>query len=556
MSVMIVAIMDKDRKKLPKIHLEIQKHRKNCYGLIRSSYREDGKVKHTNHGRISGLNLNDLKLIQLAIRGLVIPKNSAEALHTSQAKEYGGSFALLELAKKIGLDKAIYSRPQEQWVKDSLAMIIGRIIYQGSKLSLTNEYKNTALWELCSGIKGKVDVDKHCYEAMDELLKRQGFIQQKLINKHINKQENNLILYDITSSYFEGEYQNSDLVKFGYNRDNKKGHEQIVIGLICNEVGCPVATEVFSGNTQDAQTVEDKIQEIKNKYGIKDIIFVGDRGMVTKANNEKLNCIDGLKIISALTHPQIRELLKRKEIQLSLFDERKIVEIIDSDDENRRYCLCKNLDTASRETKTRNELLDKTRKELEKIKQAKRKSNAAKIGARVGKVLQKYKMGKFIDWYIENEQLIWTINTDKAAEEQLLDGCYIIWTDVEKELLNKEKVVAAYKNLRQVETAFANIKTVLLELRPIYHKTDNRIKSHVFICMLAYYLQWHFNQKLQPLFQTNSQGKNREWTLQNVIRRLTMIHHEKAKLNGIEFDHVSAPENDQQYILDLLEIKL
>jgi len=319
---MMVAIMNRSATKGPKIHLEIQKHRSSCYGLIRSSYRENGKVKHTNHGRVTGLGLNELKLVQLAIRGMVIPKDSPDALITKDAKEYGASYALLKVAENIGLNKMIYSRPSEQWVKDCMAMIVGRVIYQGSKLSLSNQWKNTCLWELC-GVRGKVNVRDHCYDSMDELLKRQPQIQKRLSAKHMKNGQ--LVLYDITSSYFEGEYEESELVEFGYNRDQKKGTEQIVIGLICNEEGCPVAVEVFSGNTPDGQTVNEKINEVQKRYGIKELIFVGDRGMVTQANAEKLKDVDGLKMISALTHPQILKLCQRNVIQMGLFDETGIV---------------------------------------------------------------------------------------------------------------------------------------------------------------------------------------------------------------------------------------
>src|ERR1700726_3779243 len=220
------------RKPLP-LHLEIQRHRGNPVGLIRSSYREDGQVKHTTHGRITGLTLEQLKLLQAAFRGDVVPKGSAEDFQILASKEYGASYALLELAKELGLDRALYSR-KEAWVQDCLAMIVGRIVYAGSKLALSNQWKNTALWEL-SGVEGKVDVDLHCYLPMDRLLERQ-----------------------------------SDIVTFGYNRDGKRGHEQMVIALLCSAEGCPVGVEVFAGNTQDASPVLEKIAQLQRQYGLKE----------------------------------------------------------------------------------------------------------------------------------------------------------------------------------------------------------------------------------------------------------------------------------------------
>lgn len=234
------------REKPLKYHLEIQEYKGKYSGLIRTSFRVDGKVKHTTHGRLTGMSLDELKMMQAALRGDVTLKSSDDAIRTGESKEYGASYALLELAGKLDLDTIMYSRQGEQWVKDALAMIVGRVIYAGSKLSLSNLSKDSALWEL-SGVDGEVDVDIHCYDAMDRLLERQPAIQKALAERHI--ENGSLVLYDITSSYFEGEYKESNVVLFGYNRDGKKGHEQMVIGLICNEEGCPVGVEVFPGNT-------------------------------------------------------------------------------------------------------------------------------------------------------------------------------------------------------------------------------------------------------------------------------------------------------------------
>jgi len=542
--------MIKKKKYLP-LHLEIQKHGKSYCGVIRSSYRENGKVKHSNHGRISGVSLNDLKILQAAFRKDVVLKSSPHALKTRQSKEYGASFALLQLAKNLELNKVIYSKPEKQWVKDCLAMIVGRIIYAGSKLSLSNEWKNTALWELC-GVKGKIDVEEHCYKSMDMLYQRQTAIQQTLAKKHLGS--TSLVLYDITSSYFEGEYKESEIVAFGYNRDGKRHHEQMVIGLICDPSGCPVGVEVFPGNTQDAKTVPDKITQIQKQYGVKEIIFVGDRGMVTQANYEKIKGVEGLNIISALTHRQIVDLLDRKVIQTGLFDERDIMEVVDPENIKKRYCLCKNPYESARESKTREELLNCTRKEMDKISKSKRKSSVENISVRAGKILAKYKMGKFVNWEIKEGKLKWNFNNKKIDEEKLLDGCYIITSDVPGEKMDKQKIVASYKKLELVETAFRNLKTVQLEIRPVYHKTDDRIRCHVFICMLAYYLQWHAKKMLQPLFDSDGEHKNREWTFENVIHRLESVRREIVEINGVSFYQINSLEEDQKYIYDLLKI--
>lgn len=534
------------------LHLEIQTHRGKPCGVIRSTFREGGKVKHTSHGRISGVSLNTLRLIQAAFRDDVILKDDPGALCLQGSKEYGASRALLAVADDIGLSRAIYSR-REPWVRDCLAMIVGRVIYAGSKLSLSHQSENTALWDLC-GVSGTVDVREHCYAAMDRLLERQEAIQKRLASQHLK--EGALVLYDITSSYFEGEYADSDIVQFGYNRDGKRGHEQMVIGLLCSEEGCPVGVEVFPGNTQDAGTVPDKIAEVQHRYGIKDLIFVGDRGMITRSVEGKLGGVEGLSTISALTHRQIVSLLERKVIEVDLFDERNIAEVIDPDDVTRRYCLCRNPQSAQREKDTRTALLARTRDELNRIAQSKRKGDAERIGARVGKLLAKTRMGKFVVWGVEEGHLAWRFDEDKIAAEKLFDGCYIICGTVPAERMSSQELVASYKSLALVETAFRNLKTVQLEVRPVYHKTDDRIRAHVFLCVLAYYLQWHMNRRLAPLFAEDGKHEARKWTFKAVVDRLSAIRLQHVKIANTEFDQVTQPKDDQQRILDLLGVKL
>ncbi len=543
------------------LHLEIQTSRKSPVGILRTSFRENGKMKHAQHGRITGCSLTQLKTLQLAFRERVVPLDDPQAFKILNSREYGASYSILAIAKQIGLPQVLYSRP-EPWVNSLLAMIVGRLVYAGSKLSLCNHAPNTCLWELC-GIEDPPTVDSHCYEPMDKLLQRQAAIQKKLARRHLNG--GYLVLYDITSVYFEGEYKASELVKFGYNRDRKKGREQIVVGLICNAQGCPVGVEVYSGNTKDETTVIDKVHEIKMNYGIEKIIFVGDRGMITQSNVEALKGEDDLQMIGALTHGEMMTLLKEKVIELDLFDEHKIHEVTDPSNPSRRYCLCRNPLTAQRESDTRQRLLDLTATALEDIAAYQRKTTVEKLGARVGKVLANYKMGKFIQWSIEADKanrtsqkhrLLWSIDTDKVAQEKSFDGCYIISTDVDKNQMNTVEVVNAYKSLTFVERAFRNLKTVQLEIRPVYHKNDDRIRSHVLLCMLAYYLQWHMEQRLVPLFKADGEGENRRWTFRGVIDCLAQITHNRVSVNGVEFYQNSTPTKEQEQILSLLEVKM
>ncbi len=541
------------RKKPLRYHLEIQEYKGNYAGLIRTSFRDQGKLKHTSHGRLTGMTLDELKVVQAALRGDVVITSSSDAVKTRESKEFGASYALLKLAKELELDRIIYSRPYEQWVRDVLAMISGRIVYAGSKLHLSCLFTDSTLWEL-AGIEGEVDVDTHCYEPMDRLLTRQEAVQKAPARKHIKN--GHLVLYDITSSYFEGAYEESDIVSFGYNRDGKKGHEQMVIGLICNEEGCPVGVEVFPGNTQDAKTVPEKIEEIQKTYGITELIFVGDRGMVTSANYEKVKGVLGLFTVSALTHPQIVSLLEKKVIQPELFDEKEIVEVLDPDNPSLRYCLCKNERVAAKEAKTRGALLKRATKALDTIVTAKRKSTPERIAARVGKILQKTRMGKFIDWEVKEGRLSYTIKDEKKNLEELLDGCYIVKSDVPPDRLDKQEMVASYKKLTLVEQAFRSLKTVQLEIRPVYHKKDHRIRCHVFICMLAYYLQWHMTKRLKALLASNKKGKKRQWTFERVIERIKSIRREVVLTAGVPCKVVTELDEDQKKILRLLKVNL
>ncbi len=542
------------------LHLEIQTSRKNPVGLLRTTFRDKstGKNVHTQHGRITGCSLDQLKMLQLAFRQGVVPADSLEAFKILSSREYGASHALLELAKDLGLHRMLYSR-SEPWVNSVLAMVVGRVVYQGSKLSLCNQYENTCLWELC-GIDERPDVEDHCYDPMDRLLERQVAIQKKLAAKHL---ENGcLVLYDITSSYLEGEYESSEIVDFGYNRDKKKGHKQIVIGLLCNAEGCPVGVEVFKGNTNDATTVNDKVDELLKKYELQRVVFVGDRGMLTAARLNDLRGIDGLNTISALTHHQLADLLLRDIIQPELFDEKNIVEITDPENDRERYCLCRNPVTAESETATRKRLLELSEEGLKKIADYKQSTTVEILGARIGKLLAKYKMGKLITWEVvrngdlkksKNHIVKWSIDDAKASREQALDGCYIVRTDVPEDAMNTGEVVGGYKALGGVERAFRSIKTALLEMRPIYHKKDDRIKAHVFMCMLAYYLQWHFVDRLRPLFERDGEGKERRWTVENVIERLATIRSNRVEANGVAFDQITESDAEQSEILRLLK---
>ena len=595
----------------PRIHLEIQRpNSAKPLGLWRTTFRDPvtKKICHKTMGSITGLSLPELRRIQARARldggPAVLPaaalggpsvigadadstlasgQHSADSadsagscifspdqLKITHSRELGASQALFDLAKDIGLDKILYSR-NEPWVRCALAMIIGRIVYQGSKLSLAHCGEFSALWEVC-GVEGPINVNTHCYEAMDRLLERQTAMQKQLVSKHM--QDGCLVLYDITSSYLEGEYSSSDVVGFGYNRDGKRGHQQIVIGLITNAEGCPVLVEMFPGNTQDASTVEGKIKELRETYGLKEIIFVGDRGMVTQSNEEKLKALpegEGIRIISALTHCEIVEMLERTGNTPELFDDKNIIEITEPDEQGRRYCLCRNPFNAERFTKKRKELLARTEKELHRVAATALKSQGTKapaseglIGARVNKVLEQTKMGKYVEWKVASPGMLeWKFDEEQIKADQALDGCYVIKTTVSKDAMTKEQVVKSYKGLSVVEQAWRNMKTVRLELRPIRHRTDERIEAHVFLCMLAYYLQWHMVQRLEPLLGEQREAiatkeiarEDRKWTLSHILEVLKAIRLEELSYEGIRYTKKTEPTENQARLLGQLRTK-
>ena len=524
-------------------HLEIQTHGKNPYGVIRTSYREEGKVKHKNLCRLSGLSLEKLKAIQAAMQDRTVSKDEFKIL---SSREYGASFVVHSMLKELGLHKAIHTHYWQGWVKSAIAMIVGRLVYQGSKLSLSHCGGYSSLWNVC-GVEGEIDVKTNCYDAMDALFARQEAIQTALSKKHL--QDGTLILYDITSCYMEGEYADSDLVEFGYNRDKKRGHEQVVISLLCNKDGCPVAVEVFPGNTKDETTVLDKISEIKQKYGIENIIFVGDRGMITQSKYEQIDH-EAVKVISALNHGNIQKLNDKGTIQMSLFDENNIVEVIDGDT---RYMLCKNPLMQEKEAKTRQRLIELTTAELDKIVASTRKTKYSKA-VRAGKVVNQYKMAKFIIIEGSDDNLTYRLDDAKIAKESILDGCYVVFTDVPAENLSAIETVKSYKDLIKVEHAFRSLKTTALEIRPIYHKTDERIRCHVFICMLAYYVMWHMRQRLTPLSDIDGAGGHRKYSFDYVLESLKSIRNESVEFMGTHSNIITTPNAEQKNILNLLGV--
>jgi len=516
------------------------------YGLFRETYRQDGQVKHRTRGRVTGLSYAQL----LALRGFIkagCPGGVLASCQVKHSREHGASAAVLRMAEELGLSRLLYSRRQP-WVKRVLAMIAGRVVYQGSKLALTNLWKDTALWSLCGLGDDRPDVDD-CYEAMDRLLERQAAIQKQLARRHL--QGGSLVLYDVTSSYFEGAYEESDLVAYGYNRDGKRGHAQIVIGMMTDGRGCPTGVFVYPGNTADQTTLGDRVQELKDQYGLTEVIMAGDRGMLTAARLTELSAA-GMRSVTALTHPQMFKLVERKVIEPGLFDERHIAEVTDPQQPAIRYLLCRNPLTAEKEGKTRQALIGQSREALEKLARSRKKRTAEQMGAAVGVALAKWKVGKFFTWRVVKGALEWTLDEARVAQEASLDGCYVVRTDAPAATLDKTQAVAAYRQLAEVDRGFRQLKTVALEIRPVFHQKDERIEAHVFLCLLAYYVQWHMQQRLAPLFAGDGQGQERRWTFTGVLERLKSIREQTVVIHQTEAKLTSTPDDEQRRLLDLL----
>jgi len=526
--------------------------------LIRESFREGKLVRNRTVANISKLPDQHIKKIKEFLKDENADSKpsskSFDQIQVFESKEYGASKALLSIARELELDKMIYSR-KNQWRENALAMIVGRLTYQGSKLSLTNMYADTDLWRLCGHSSNtKPDVNKHCYQTLDRLLDRQESIQEKLSEKYL--EDDCVVLYDITSSYFEGEYVDSELVTFGYNRDGKRGHEQVNIGLLTNAEGCPVAVETFAGNTTDQVTVQNQARKIIERFKVKNVVFVGDRGMLTPKRIAEVNS-EGFKTITALTHAQMQNLLDKGIITESSFSANSFPEVSDPDNPGIRYVLCLNLKRKKRETKTRYALIEKTKSLLHKIKTSKKKRKEKDIGAAVGKIWSRYKTEKFFIWSIEDGKLDFSVKQSVVDRERLLDGCYVIRGDVAEDLMSSKDIVKTYKKLIHVEQAFRVIKTTLIEIRPVYHHLDDRIRSHVFLCMLAYYLQWNINQRLGNIFKSDGKGKNRRWTVSQVIERLKGIRTQSIQISDVILDEViSTPDKEQQLLIDALGVSM
>jgi transposase len=475
--------------------------------LLREGWREGKKTRKRTLANLSDWPEHKIETLRRLLRDEILVSPN-ELFSVERSVPHGHVEALLGTIRKLGLDSAIAAKRCRE--RDLvLAMIAERLIHPCSKLATTRLWHTTTLAEELSVVDADVD---ELYDAMDWLLARQPRIEKKLADRHLS--EGAIVLYDTTSSYYEG--HTCPLARFGFDRDGAKGLPIIVYGVMTDDEGRPVAVDVYPGNTADPTTVVEQVEKLRQQFGLSRVVMVGDRGMLTEPQIEKVKTHPGLGWISALTSVSIRKLVKGGHLQLSLFDEKNLAEITSPEYPGERLVVCFNPLLAEERGRKRRELLTATEKELERIaKEAARRTKKpltqAELGIKAGKVLGRYKMGKHFTLTIGNGSFQWTRREDSIEQEAKLDGIYVIRTSESKQRLSAEDTVRKYKSLAQVERAFRCLKGIDLLVRPIRHRTEDHVRAHVFLCMLAYYVEWHMRKALRPiLFEDDELEEDRK----------------------------------------------
>ena len=468
--------------------------------LLRRSYRDGGKVKKETLANLSHLPPEAIDAIRRVLRGERL-MSVQDAFEIERSLPAGHVNAALVMARRLGLAGLLDPRScRERDV--CMAMILGRVIKPASKLGTVRALSRTTLGDEL-GVQGADEDD--LYLAMDWLGKRQERIEDRLARRHLRDGE--MVLYDVSSSYFEG--RNCPLAKLGYSRDGKRGLPQIIYGLLCDMAGRPVAVEVFSGELHDDKTLPSQVEKLKGRFGLSRVVVVSDRGMVTEANIELMRAQDGVDWITALKAPTIKKLARSGVFQPSLFDEQNLATITDANDfPGERLVVCRNPLIAAQRMRKREQLLAATETDLAQI--AQRVVNgtltgADQIGLAVGPAVKRYRMKKHFELAITDTTFTYQRKSGQIATEAALDGFYILRTSLSSETLAEADVVRTYKNLEQAERAFGAFKGPDLEIRPIHHHLEDRVRAHVLICMLAYYLTWHLKAAWKPLTFTDEQ---------------------------------------------------
>ena len=479
--------------------------------LLRESWREGGKVKKRTLANLSKLPMPVVQGLRTLLKGGVAFVDAGEALEIRRALPHGDVSAVVGTLRDVGLERRLAGgklAAGEGRLKDlALAMIVARVIAPGSKLStlraLSVETADSSLG-LVLGLAGEDAPPigtREIYAALDWLGDQQERIEKSLAKKHLG--DGTLVLYDVSSSYLEGRC--CELARFGYSRDKRGDRPQIVYGLLCDRHGCPVAIEAFSGETGDPSTLQAQIAKLKHRFGLTRVVVVGDRGMITQARLREDLEPAGLDWITALRAPQIRALIDAGPLQLDLFDDQTdLAEITASDYPGERLVVCRNPVLAKERARKRSELLAATERALSRIAMATRRQRRplrgkAEIGLEVGKVIDNHKMAKHFEISITEDSFTYQRREQAIAAEARLDGLYVIRSNLPKQAMSAEDLVASYKSLAQVERAFRSLKSVDLQIRPVYHWLAPRVRAHLFLCMLAYHVEWHMRERLKPI---------------------------------------------------------
>ena len=462
---------------------------------LRRTFRHDGKVKHATLGNLSDLPLAVIDLIRRSLKGeTFVPASTV--FPTLHALPHGHVEAILTMIRRLGLDTLIASRASRP--RDLvLAMIAQRLLFPCSKLATTRHWQDTTL---AQELRVWDATEKELYAAMDWLLERQKAIETKLAKRHLSN--GGLVLYDVSSSYYEGE--TCPLARYGHDRDGKTGRPIIVYGVLTDADGRPVAVQVYPGDTGDPATVPDQVAKLSQQFGLSQVVLVGDRGMLTQTQINALKEHPGLGWISALRSSAIRDLLQDGHLNRSLFDQVNLAEITSPDFPGERLMACFNPLLAEKRRQKRERLLAATEANLTKLARGvalrtKAPLSAAQIGVKVGRVVGRHKMAKHIRLTICDGIFTWSRDEESIRQEGLLDGIYVVRTSEPAERLSSEASVRAYKRLSLVEQLFRCLKGIDLLVRPIHHRLEPRVRAHVLICVLAYYVEWHLRRAWRSL---------------------------------------------------------
>ena len=504
-----------------------RQHKEKVYEtvLLRHSYREDGKVKNETLANLSYLPANTIELVRESLAGKahVI---AGEGFDIERSLPHGHVAALFAMAHKLDLAKVLGPSCPERDL--ALSLVIARAAKPGSKLATTRWWADTTLG--ADLVPGGTSTDE-VYAAMDWLLARQATIETSLARRHLS--EGSMVLYDLSSSWMEGTH--CPLALRGYSRDHKSGKAQIEYGLLTDAEGRPVSVEVFPGNTADPTAFISALEAVRTRFGLNEVVMVGDRGMITSARIEALRPLGGISWITCLRAPAIRVLAEQGALQLTLFDETNLAEITHPDYPGERLVACRNPALAKERARKRTEMLDATEAELAKIAlsvQSGHLKGADKIGIRVGRHLNDYKMAKHFEIMIGDDSLSFSRRQAEIDAEALLDGIYVIRTSVSDGRLDAPGAVRAYKGLSVVERDFRSLKAIDLDLRPIYHFTEDRVRAHVFICMLASYLIWHLRKAWAPLCFTDEEPPGRDDPVAPAVRSRGARNKDARKLTA------------------------